>query len=243
MKRIITLFIFMLSIQSIFSQTNISVNKTSTASGGNDSSGAFDGDLNTAWNAVGYAPAWISVDLGSISTVNNIVFNVSQSPDGDTTHYVYSSIDGINWQQVDNFNFYTTNHQEFTRNYTNLNGIRYLKVLTSSSPSWVSWYEISVFGTQEPIPPTVGLVAHYKFNGNTNDESGNNNNGVSSGGITYSTDAFGNCNSACQFNGSDSFINIPNSVTLQSPNQEITISTWIKANDINNNEAYFFCKN
>lgn len=233
----------MLSIQSIFSQTNISVNKTSTASGGNDSSGAFDGDLNTAWNAVGYAPAWISVDLGSISTVNNIVFNVSQSPDGDTTHYVYSSIDGINWQQVDNFNFYTTNHQEFTRNYTNLNGIRYLKVLTSSSPSWVSWYEISVFGTQEPIPPTVGLVAHYKFNGNTNDESGNNNNGVSSGGITYSTDAFGNCNSACQFNGSDSFINIPNSVTLQSPNQEITISTWIKANDINNNGAYFLCKN
>jgi hypothetical protein len=243
MKKLFILFVFLLSLQSIFSQTNISINKISTASAGISSTGAFDGDLTTAWNAVGFAPAWISVDLGSISSVSHIVFYVSQAPAGNTEHEVYSSIDGINWQIVETINLYTENAMEFTRNYTNLNGIRYLKILTISSPSWVAWYEISVFGTQEPTPPTVGLVAHYKFNGNTNDESGNNNNGLSSGGLTYTTDAFGNCNSACQFNGSDSFINIPNSATLQSPNQEITISTWIKANDINNNGAYFLCKN
>jgi len=220
----------MLSFQSIFSQTNISLNKNSSSSGGNASNLAFDGDLDTAWNQVGYAPAWVSVDLGSISTVNNIVFNVSQSPDGDTAHYVYSSIDGINWQQVDNFNFYTSNHQEFTRNYTNLNGIRYLKVLTTSSPSWVSWYEISVFGTQEPIAPTDGLVAFYPFNNNADDESGNNNNGAINGATT-TTDRFGECSKAYSFNGTNNQIVVGNNPIFDLTNT-ITLSAWVLPNTL-----------
>ena len=36
-----------------------------------------------------------------------------------------------------------------------------------------------------------GLVAHYPFNGNANDESGNGNNGTVNG-ATHTTDRFGN---------------------------------------------------
>ena len=45
-----------------------------------------------------------------------------------------------------------------------------------------------------------GLVAYYPFNGNANDVSGNNINGVVSN-ATLTTDKFGASNSAYDFNG------------------------------------------
>lgn len=48
--------------------------------------------------------------------------------------------------------------------------------------------------------PTDGLVAYYPFNGNTNDESGNNRHGVSAN-ITFTTDRDGIDNSAAYFEG------------------------------------------
>ena len=58
-----------------------------------------------------------------------------------------------------------------------------------------------------------GLVAYYPFNGNTNDESGNNNNG-SPTNIVFTADALGNPNSACYLDGLTSFIEIPTSASL-----------------------------
>ena len=45
-----------------------------------------------------------------------------------------------------------------------------------------------------------GLVAHYPFNGNANDESGNGNDGTVNG-ATLTTDRFGNANKAYSFDG------------------------------------------
>ena len=45
-----------------------------------------------------------------------------------------------------------------------------------------------------------GLVAHYPFNGNANDESGNANHGTVNG-ATLTTDRFGNANKAYSFDG------------------------------------------
>ena len=73
--------------------------------------------------------------------------------------------------------------------------------------------------------PSNGLVAYYPFNGNANDESGNGNNGTVNGAI-LTTDRFGNANSAYSF--SSSYINIPNSSSLQFNNQ-ISISVWVYA--------------
>ena len=47
---------------------------------------------------------------------------------------------------------------------------------------------------------TQTLVAHYPFNGNANDMSGNNRNPTYNG-ATLTTDRFGNANSACLFSG------------------------------------------
>ena len=58
------------------------------------------------------------------------------------------------------------------------------------------------------VIPTEGLVAYYPFNGNANDESGNNNNGTLVNGPTLSTDRFENINKAYSFDGYDDYIQL-----------------------------------
>ena len=67
-----------------------------------------------------------------------------------------------------------------------------------------------------------GLVAHYPFNGNANDESGNGNDGTVYG-ATLIEDRFGNVNSAYSFDGSNDYIE--STSDLFSGN-EITTSLW-----------------
>lgn len=71
-----------------------------------------------------------------------------------------------------------------------------------------------------------GLVAHYTFNGNANDISGNNNNPVFNN-ATLTTDRFNNPNSAYKFNATNSYIQIPNSSTLNT-GASITMAVFIK---------------
>jgi hypothetical protein len=71
---------------------------------------------------------------------------------------------------------------------------------------------------------TDGLIACYPFNGNANDYSGNENHGTPKGGVTLTADRFGNANSAYLFDGTDDYIQIKNSDTLNP--KQITISAW-----------------
>ena len=73
----------------------------------------------------------------------------------------------------------------------------------------------------------IELAAYYPFNGNANDESGNDNNGTVNG-ATLTTDRFGNTDSAYSFDGND-IITIPHSEVLNSEN-ELSISVWVKPN-------------
>ena len=69
------------------------------------------------------------------------------------------------------------------------------------------------------------LMAHYPFNGNANDASGKGHNGIVYGTLTLTTDRKGNTNSAYQFNGTNSYIEVPASSDLK-PLNAITLSTW-----------------
>ncbi|HAW52317.1 MAG TPA: hypothetical protein DCX54_08330, partial [Flavobacteriales bacterium] len=55
--------------------------------------------------------------------------------------------------------------------------------------------------------PTDSLIAWWPFNGNAQDESVNNNNGIV-GGATLTTDRFNNANSAYDFDGINDFIEV-----------------------------------
>lgn len=78
-------------------------------------------------------------------------------------------------------------------------------------------------------PARDGLLAYYPFNNNALDASGNNNDGTFAGTITPAEDRYGNSCGALFFNGSNSFISIPNSPGLQSPADGLTLAFWFKA--------------
>ena len=74
--------------------------------------------------------------------------------------------------------------------------------------------------------PTNGLVGWWPFNGNSNDESGNGNNGTVNG-ATLSFDRFGNANNAYNFDGVTGFIRVSDTASLQTPNA-ISINAWVR---------------
>ena len=95
---------------------------------------------------------------------------------------------------------------------------------------------------------TQGLMAYYPFNGNTNDSSGNGNDGTVNGAV-LADDRFGNANSAYFFDGIDDYIDVGNDSTLK-PQLPISYSLWIHyltfgealpifANNYDDNDNYF----
>ena len=77
---------------------------------------------------------------------------------------------------------------------------------------------------QVALSQNVGLVAYYPLNGNANDASGNGNNGTVNGGITWVADYNGNAGKAAHFNGTNGYISIPNSPSLQIGYNRMTIT-------------------
>ncbi len=75
-------------------------------------------------------------------------------------------------------------------------------------------------------PPLNGLMAHYKFNNNALDESGNNYNGTVNGAI-LTTDRFGLANKAYLFDGIDDYINLSNLSQSFGNQTPYSISIWV----------------
>jgi len=86
---------------------------------------------------------------------------------------------------------------------------------------------------QKSLNITQGLMAHYQFNGDVEDESPNQNHGKMMGGVSLCDDRFGNPCSAMSFNGEDGFISVKSSQSLNSPSEGLSISAWIKISDNN----------
>ncbi len=74
---------------------------------------------------------------------------------------------------------------------------------------------------------TDGLVAYYPLDGNADDLSGNNNNGVIMGTVVPAADRDGKANSAMEFDGSTGYITIPSSPTLSQMTTEMSVTAWV----------------
>lgn len=77
----------------------------------------------------------------------------------------------------------------------------------------------------------LGLVAHYPFNGNANDESGNGYDGTLIG-ATLMTNRFGKVGSACYFDGVNDRIDLPSAVLNFERTNLFSHSFWIKTDDV-----------
>ena len=100
------------------------------------------------------------------------------------------------------------------------------KVNDGKNDSNVSTINITILD-DNPINLSQGLVAHYEFEGNANDSSGNGNNGTEYGGVEFADGIIGQAGS---FDGVDDYILVPNSSTF--PTNAITLSYWINRDSI-----------
>jgi plastocyanin len=128
---------------------NLALGRPVTASssvGGSSPSNVVDGLMANVWNAGGYPPQWIEIDLGAPVSIALARLFVSQYPNGPTTHRIYGrATSGDPWQLLTEISGVTVDNQVLEYSppspWTN---IRYVQVATTASPSWVSWKEVEL---------------------------------------------------------------------------------------------------
>jgi hypothetical protein len=123
----------------------------------------------------------------------------------------------------------TSTIQSFSNVVTGLleNKLYYVRAYAINTKGTVYGQELSFTTLSNPL--TDCLIAYYPFNGNTNDESGNNNNGIANGG-SLATDNNGSVSKAYNFSGTD-FIRVPNSTSISGVHDNFSIAAWIYNED------------
>ncbi|GEM_PF-4994800 len=90
---------------------------------------------------------------------------------------------------------------------------------------------------------TSNLVAHWRFNDNAQDESGNGNHGTING-ATFTTNRFDSLSSALEFNGSSDYVEIPSVPLIDNLwDGGASISLWFNAADDNDRKYLLFKSN
>lgn len=79
---------------------------------------------------------------------------------------------------------------------------------------------------------TIGLIAYYPFNDSGLDASGNGNDGTLNN-ISSVPNRFGKANAAYHFDGSTSYISVPDKPALRLGNTDFTLNVWIKLDSYN----------
>lgn len=133
-----------------FVRRNLALGASVTASSeypGNPASLAVDGSWWSYWNSGDFPPQWIEVDLGAPVAVGEIKLGITQLPDCFTVHRLYARAEaGDPYTLLHEFAGFTVDQLVLAYHAPSPATIRYVRVETSSSCSWVAWREIEVYG-------------------------------------------------------------------------------------------------
>ncbi len=106
---------------------------------------AIDGDAGNAWIASSYATQWVEVDLGAAVPLKKVRMLVSQSPAGQTTHVVTGGMNPAPTSVLQTLSGNTSDGQWLEATLDGSVSVRYIRITTTSSPSWVSWHELEFY--------------------------------------------------------------------------------------------------
>jgi hypothetical protein len=108
---------------------------------------AVDGDFGTLWNSGGGPTQWIEIDLGSEYAISEVRLTVSQYPAGRAVHQIKGRSANGQFILLYTFDGATRDGNELAfKPDSAIPGIRFIRIETVVSPSWVAWREIEVFG-------------------------------------------------------------------------------------------------
>lgn len=108
---------------------------------------AMDGSVDTWWSSGSGPEQWIQIDLGRPTRVGSVRLVISQYPEGETDHQLWLGPSPDSLTMVQEFKGSTKDLEtlEF-KSATVLADVRYVKIVTTQSPSWVAWREIEITG-------------------------------------------------------------------------------------------------
>ncbi|WP_322389891.1 discoidin domain-containing protein, partial [Clostridium perfringens] len=147
---------------------NLSLGKTATASSfvapGEAPKFAIDGDVNTKWCASGNGTHTLTIDLGTVSTISDVIIKHAEagaeSPALNTLSYrIQVSSDGQNYKEVLKVD---KNNKAVTNNPIPVTKGRYVKLLVDkpaqNSDKAARIYEVEIMGLNKDIelPPIYG---------------------------------------------------------------------------------------
>ena len=127
-----------------------------------------DGNLESVWNSGDYAPQWIEIDLESEIPLTCASLLVDQKPSSGNTRHV---ITGRNCA-AEEFTLaiieeYTSHLELLHVEFQDPVAVRWVRITTTQSPSWVAWYEIELYA-----PSSVPIRHHTWSNIKSFYESG-----------------------------------------------------------------------
>ena len=103
---------------------------------------------STFWLSGNFSPQWIELDLRSPTDVAYLELLVTQEPAGATTHKIYAGSTPNPQTQVHQFDVVTKSGSKLGVVFSpTLKNIRYIRIVTTTSPSWVGWSEVKVYSS------------------------------------------------------------------------------------------------
>jgi hypothetical protein len=113
-------------------------------------SNAVDDNSGTQWGAGAPPVQWLEVDLQGTYRITEIRLQVAQYPQGDTVHRVQvRATSGSDYITVHEFSGSTSENEWLTFTpHAPLENVAQIRIQTISSPSWVAWKEVQVFGEE-----------------------------------------------------------------------------------------------
>ena len=102
-----------------------------------------NGDFVRTWNAGARAPQWIQLEFAEPTAISTVLLHIEQNPDGPSTHEIYGG------PTPDALKLLATADGARNRQWVEVKvmatDVKFLKVATTRSPSWVAWHEIEVY--------------------------------------------------------------------------------------------------
>lgn len=93
------------------------------------------------------APQYVQIEFPVAFNVTRVCLHVDQYPNCTTVHYLYSGFYGQNLKLVKNITGFTIHNQWINLTFNeNLTHVKYLKLETVQSRSWVAWRRFLVYG-------------------------------------------------------------------------------------------------
>jgi predicted ester cyclase len=117
---------------------------------------AVDGNLERTWGAGAPPPQWVEIALGEPVTMFQLRLVTAQTPSGRTRHQIWVGPTAEDLYLLHTFEGFTFDNQTLVFSPdAPVEDVRYVRVVTLSSPSWVGWREIEIHGIEALSAPTL----------------------------------------------------------------------------------------